>query len=130
MRRWSISCPRFIDNSCSFMRIVATRRARHKFAKWSAPSRSRLRASALTSLSAIRTSTASFRDSSLYFPGATSPVCPGLPNEPLRQRTRLGWIHHVLSHTEYPLSFIFGFSQNQIFQYPLLINFDRREGKQ
>ena len=28
------------------------------------------------------------RFSSLYFPGATFPVCPGLPNEPLRQRTR------------------------------------------
>ena len=62
------------------------------------------------------------RYSSLYFPGATSPVYPGLPNKPLRGKV-------VLSHTEYPiLSFIFGFSQNQIFQYPLLISTRRLKG--
>jgi hypothetical protein len=41
MRRWSTSCPRFIGNSCWFMRITATKRARHRFAPWNAPSRSR-----------------------------------------------------------------------------------------
>ena len=62
------------------------------------------------------------RYSSLYFPGATFPVCPGLPNEPLRQRTRckVGSIVCSLTQSIHFLSYLV-FS-NQIFQYPLLIS--------
>ena len=49
MKRWNSSCPRFIGNSCWFMRIAATKRARRRFAPWNAPSRSRLRVNASTS---------------------------------------------------------------------------------
>ena len=63
------------------------------------------------------------RYSSLYFPGSTFPVCPGLPNEPLlRQRTRckVGSIVCSLTQSIHFLSYLV-FS-NQIFQYPLLIS--------
>ena len=60
MRHWSTSCPRFIGNSCWSMKTAATRRAHRKFRPWNAPSRSRLRVSALTSSSARRTSTTSY----------------------------------------------------------------------
>ena len=57
------------------------------------------------------------RYSSLYFPGATSPVCPGLPNEPLRQRMRckVGSIVCSLTQRIHFLSYLV-FS-NQIFQF-------------
>ncbi len=49
MKRWSTSCPRFIDNSCWFMRIAAMKKARRRFALWTAPLSGRLRVSASTS---------------------------------------------------------------------------------
>ncbi len=63
------------------------------------------------------------RYSSLYFPGATSPVCPGLPKQRTATPTyavRLG-PSCALSHRVFTFFHIW-FSQNQIFQYPLLIS--------
>ena len=54
--------------------------------------------------------------SSFYLLGATLLECPGVPSVPL------SWTHHVLTHTEHSLSFIFGFYRTKYFNILLLIS--------
>ena len=69
------------------------------------------------------------RYSCLYFPGATSPVCPGLPNANVRGKVGSSIVCSLTQSIHFLSYLVFS---NQIFQYPFLISTtvdERKEGE-